>query len=147
MCEGNMHVSTLGNIKCYLLSRLHRKKTINSFLRTLPNTKNLLPIVYLTFLFLFHLQLLHSSNLNPPNMLVCWKFRWLLALTYVSALNVIFIPFDILLQLIERNFVVLYDQVDLQLLDAKADSDQARSTPNKTIYGIQWIELIFHEIP
>lgn len=49
----------------------------------------------------------------------------------------ILVTFDILLQLIEGNFVVLYDQVDLQLLDAKADSDQARSTPNKTIYEIQ----------
>ena len=40
---------------------------------------------------------------------------------------------DLLLQLVRGNFVVLNNQVDLQLLDTETDSDELAGTPNKTV--------------
>lgn len=40
---------------------------------------------------------------------------------------------DLLLELIERDLVVLNDQVDLELLDTETDGDKGGGTPNETI--------------
>lgn len=40
---------------------------------------------------------------------------------------------DLLLELIERDLVVLDDQVDLELLDTVTDGDKGRGTPNETV--------------
>jgi len=60
-----------------------------------------------------HLQLLHGSD--------------------IAALHVVLEALDLLLQLLHGDFVVLDDQVDLQLLDAEADGDELGATPDQTL--------------
>jgi hypothetical protein len=45
----------------------------------------------------------------------------------------VLILLDLLLQLVEGNLLVLNDQVNLQLLDTEADSDELRGTPHEAI--------------
>lgn len=59
------------------------------------------------------LQLLHGNN--------------------VGGLNVVLELFDLLLELVERDLVVLNDQVDLELLDAEADGNELGGTPDKAV--------------
>jgi len=59
------------------------------------------------------LQLLHSDN--------------------VGGLDVVLELFDLLLELVQRDLVVLDDQVDLELLDTETDSDQLGGTPDETV--------------
>jgi hypothetical protein len=59
------------------------------------------------------LQLLHSNN--------------------VGGLDVVLEFLNLLLQLVQRDLVVLNDQVDLELLDTETNSNQLGSTPNKTV--------------
>lgn len=40
---------------------------------------------------------------------------------------------DLLLELVQRNLVVLHNQVDLKLLDTEANSDELAGTPDKTV--------------
>jgi len=40
---------------------------------------------------------------------------------------------DLLLELIERDLVVLDDQVDLELLDTVTNGDKGGGTPNETV--------------
>ncbi|KAB8437347.1 hypothetical protein FH972_025027 [Carpinus fangiana] len=60
-----------------------------------------------------HLQLLHGSN--------------------VGGLHVVLKLLDLLLQLVQGDFVILDDQIDLQLLDTEAEGNQLGRTPNKTV--------------
>jgi hypothetical protein len=41
--------------------------------------------------------------------------------------------FNLLLELVERDFVVLNDQVELELLDTETNSNQLGGTPDKTV--------------
>lgn len=59
------------------------------------------------------LQLLHGSN--------------------VAGLDVVLVLSNLLLELIERNLVVLNDQVDLELLDTVTDGDKGGGTPDETV--------------
>lgn len=58
-------------------------------------------------------QLLHSSN--------------------VGGLHVVFVLLNAGLQLIQRDLLVLDDQVDLELLDTEADGDELGGTPDQTV--------------
>lgn len=40
---------------------------------------------------------------------------------------------DLLLELVQGDLLILNDQVDLQLLDTEADSDQLGGTPEQTV--------------
>ena len=60
------------------------------------------------------LQLLHGSN--------------------VGGLDIVLKSFDLLLEIFERDLVVLDDQVNLQLLDAEADRDPLAATPDETVH-------------
>lgn len=59
------------------------------------------------------LQLLHSSN--------------------VGALDVVLEAVDLLLQLVERDLLVLDHQVDHQLLDTETDGHELGETPDETV--------------
>jgi hypothetical protein len=60
---------------------------------------------------------------------------------------VVLVLFDLLLQLVGRHLLILNDQVDLQLLDTKADGDELRSTPDQTVLldsenvGLELLEI------
>lgn len=54
--------------------------------------------------------------------------------TYVSALDVILVLLNLLLQVVKTNLVILNDQVDLKLLDTETNSNQSRGSPDKTVY-------------
>lgn len=58
-------------------------------------------------------QLLHGSN--------------------VGGLHVVLILLNAGLELIQRDLLVLDDQVDLELLDTEADGDELRGTPDQTV--------------
>lgn len=58
-------------------------------------------------------QLLHGSN--------------------VSGLDVVLVLLNLGLKLIQRDLVVLDDQVDLELLDTEADGNELGSTPDQTV--------------
>lgn len=60
-----------------------------------------------------YLQLLHSGN--------------------VGRLDVVLVLGNLLLELVERDLVVLDDQVDLELLDTETNGDELGSTPHETI--------------
>ena len=60
------------------------------------------------------LQLLHGSN--------------------IGGLNIILAFLNLLLELLQRDLVVLDDQVDLQLLDAETDRDPLACAPDETIH-------------
>ena len=64
-------------------------------------------------LFLARLKLLHGGN--------------------VVALDVVLEAVDLLLELVEGDLLVLDDQVDLELLDAEADSDELGGTPGEAV--------------
>ena len=51
----------------------------------------------------------------------------------VDGLDVVLKLADLLAELVGRDLVVLDNQVDLQLLDAEADSDQLGSTPDQAV--------------
>jgi len=52
----------------------------------------------------------------------------------IGRLDVIFITLlDLLLQLVERDLLVLDDQVDLELLDTETHSDQRGGTPHESV--------------
>lgn len=59
------------------------------------------------------LQLLHGDN--------------------VRRLDVVLDVLDLLLQLVERDLLILNDQVDLELLDTETNSNELGGTPNETI--------------
>jgi hypothetical protein len=59
------------------------------------------------------LQLLHSSD--------------------ISGLDEVLELFNLLLEIIQTDLVVLNDQVDLKLLDTETDCDELGSTPDETI--------------
>jgi hypothetical protein len=46
---------------------------------------------------------------------------------------VVLILLNLLLELINRNLLVLNDQVDLELLDTETDGNKRGSTPDKTL--------------
>jgi hypothetical protein len=60
-----------------------------------------------------HLQLLHGDD--------------------IGGLHVVFVLLNLLLQLVRGHFVILDDQVDLQLLDTEANGDELGSTPDQTV--------------
>jgi hypothetical protein len=51
----------------------------------------------------------------------------------ISGLDVILIFLNLLLELIQRDLLVLNDQVDLELLDTETNSNELRGTPDETI--------------
>jgi len=51
----------------------------------------------------------------------------------VGGLNVVLVLLDLGLELVQRDLVVLNDNVELELLDAEADSDELRATPHETV--------------
>jgi len=51
----------------------------------------------------------------------------------VGALDVVLEALDLLLELVERDLVVLNDQVDLELLDAETDGNELGATPDETV--------------
>ena len=62
-------------------------------------------------------------------------FLILLSKTYhIGRLNMIFVFFNALLEIVERDLLVLDHQIDLQLLDTKANRNQLGSTPDQTIH-------------
>lgn len=58
-------------------------------------------------------QLLHGSN--------------------VGGLDVVLVLLNLGLELIQRDLVVLDDQVDLELLDTETDGNELGSTPDQTV--------------
>lgn len=51
-------------------------------------------------------------------------------MTYdIGALDVILVSLNLGLKVVDRDLLVLDDEIDLQLFDTKADRDQLRSTP------------------
>lgn len=61
-----------------------------------------------------HLQLLHGSD--------------------IGGLDVVLILLDLALELVERDLLVLNDQVDLELLDTETDGDELVSTPDEAVH-------------
>jgi hypothetical protein len=65
----------------------------------------------------------------------------------VRGLNVVLVLLNFLLQLVCGHFIVLDDQINLQLLDTKTNSDKFRSTPSQTVLldcndvGLQLLEI------
>ena len=51
----------------------------------------------------------------------------------IGRLDVVLELGDLLLELVERDLLVLDDQVDLQLLDAEADGDELGGAPDEAI--------------
>jgi hypothetical protein len=51
----------------------------------------------------------------------------------IGGLDVVLIRLNLLLQLIERDLLVLNDQVDLELLDTVTDGDKSVRTPDETL--------------
>lgn len=51
----------------------------------------------------------------------------------IARLNMVLEFCDFILEFIERDLVVLNDQVDLKFLDAKADGDEFRTTPYESV--------------
>jgi hypothetical protein len=60
-----------------------------------------------------HLQLLHSHD--------------------VGGLDVVLILFDLSLQVVQGDLVVLNDEVELELLDTETNSNELVATPDKTV--------------
>lgn len=52
----------------------------------------------------------------------------------IRRLDVVFVLLNLLLELVQRNLVVLDYQVDLQLLDAEPDCHQLRATPDQAVF-------------
>lgn len=71
--------------------------------------------IFLLFLLKVHLKLLHGSD--------------------VRRLDVVLILSNTVLKIIKRDLVVLNNTVDLQLLDTESDSNELRTTPDKSVHG------------
>ena len=64
--------------------------------------------------FLMFLQLLHSSD--------------------IGGLDVVLILLNLLLEIVDGDLGILNNNVDLELLDSEANSNEAGSTPGKTVH-------------
>jgi hypothetical protein len=51
----------------------------------------------------------------------------------IRGLDVVLVLLNLGLEVVQRNLVVLDDQVQLELLDTETNSDQFRATPDKTV--------------
>lgn len=51
----------------------------------------------------------------------------------IAGLDIVLEPSDLVLEIFEGDLLILYNQVDLELLDTEADSDKLGTTPNQTI--------------
>jgi len=51
----------------------------------------------------------------------------------IGGLNVVLVLLNLLLQLVERDLLVLDDEVDLELLDTITDGYQSVGSPNETV--------------